>query len=236
MAPSLVQSQNGSVLRAAFIELSSFLFMSVFLFFSMMTQNDSFSLIMSPQFVIVLFMVLNTPLQIVLHLYIAPMLNPDDGADEYSLGKTRYGVEKIVKTVSGSLIAFIFVWVVVHIIAVLFGAHFVEDFMETTLWAAMVSSMVVTPGVCVLGPKVRSWVALFNFKNFDSVSRRRLYYCVVATGIGCWLSPVVVPLDWDRPWQLWPVPGVIGAILGYCGGLLISGLRILKEIKISKLQ
>lgn len=237
MAPNLAQSAgNNSVMRVAFIEVVSFVIIFMFLIFSLLTRSQSFSLIVSPQSIILLFMFLNTPLQIILHLVVHPMMHVDEGLESYSLAKSKFRMDKMVKTICGALIAFSFLWVVVHIIAVLFGAHFVEDFGKTTLWAAMVSSLIVTPGVCILGPKARKWIALFNFRNFDSTSRRRFYYCVVCTAIGCWLSPIVVPLDWDRPWQAWPIPGVVGALLGYCGGLLMSGIKIVKDMKFSKLH
>ncbi|SCU88505.1 LAFA_0E13080g1_1 [Lachancea sp. 'fantastica'] len=36
----------------------------------------------------------------------------------------------------------------------------------------------------------------------------------IAVAIGCWISCVVIPLDWDRDWQNWPTPLVVGAYLG----------------------
>lgn len=235
MAPNLAQSAaNNSVVRVAFIEVVSFTIIFIFLLFSLLSHSESFSLIVSPQFTIVLFMVFNTPLQIILHLVLHPMMIIDEGLDTH--GRSNFQVDRMIKTVCGALIAFGFLWLIVHVIAVLFGAHFIQDFGKTTLWAAMVSSMIVTPGICILGPKARKWIALFNFKNFDSTSRRRFYYCVICTTIGCWLCPIVIPLDWDRPWQAWPIPGVVGALLGYCAGLLVSGMKIVKDMKFSKLH
>lgn len=36
--------------------------------------------------------------------------------------------------------------------------------------------------------------------------------------IGAWLGAVVIPLDWERPWQQWPVSCVLGALLGQAVG------------------
>ncbi|KAJ5068171.1 phosphatidylinositol-glycan biosynthesis class f protein-related [Anaeramoeba ignava] len=33
--------------------------------------------------------------------------------------------------------------------------------------------------------------------------------------IGTWISSVVYPLDWDRPWQKWPIPACFGSFFGY---------------------
>lgn len=35
--------------------------------------------------------------------------------------------------------------------------------------------------------------------------------------LGAWGASVVAPLDWDRPWQVYPVPNVVGAIGGAFG-------------------
>jgi len=44
----------------------------------------------------------------------------------------------------------------------------------------------------------------------------------LGTGIGAWLGAIPIPLDWDRPWQAWPVTIVTGAYLGYVAGSLIG--------------
>ncbi|KAF9419313.1 kinesin-like protein Klp8 [Podila epigama] len=48
-------------------------------------------------------------------------------------------------------------------------------------------------------------------------------YCQGMTAIfGAWLGAIVIPLDWDRPWQAWPVPCVLGAFLFYMIGTIIG--------------
>ncbi|CEP63746.1 mannose-ethanolamine phosphotransferase GPI11 LALA0_S09e01574g [Lachancea lanzarotensis] len=44
----------------------------------------------------------------------------------------------------------------------------------------------------------------------------------IAVAIGCWISCVVIPLDWDRDWQNWPTPLVVGAYLGAFVGYSIG--------------
>ena len=33
---------------------------------------------------------------------------------------------------------------------------------------------------------------------------------------------LVIPLDWDRWWQEWPIPSCFGALIGFLIGALIS--------------
>jgi len=44
--------------------------------------------------------------------------------------------------------------------------------------------------------------------------------------IGAWLGALVIPLDWDRPWQVWPVSCVYGAGLGYVLTLMGTWLSL----------
>ena len=32
--------------------------------------------------------------------------------------------------------------------------------------------------------------------------------------VGAWFGAFPIPLDWDRPWQAWPITCVIGAVIG----------------------
>uniref|UniRef100_A0A094ZJU8 Glycosylphosphatidylinositol anchor biosynthesis protein 11 n=1 Tax=Schistosoma haematobium TaxID=6185 RepID=A0A094ZJU8_SCHHA len=49
------------------------------------------------------------------------------------------------------------------------------------------------------------------------------YGCV----IGAWLSAGFLVLDWDRPWQAWPIPCIIGAVLGtFTGWVIFNGIYI----------
>ena len=44
--------------------------------------------------------------------------------------------------------------------------------------------------------------------------------------IGVWLGAIVIPLDWDRPWQAWPIPCAVGTLVGYVFGLLLAALEM----------
>lgn len=37
---------------------------------------------------------------------------------------------------------------------------------------------------------------------------------------GAWIGALVIPLDWDRPWQAYPNPCVVGACVGHSAGHL----------------
>jgi hypothetical protein len=40
--------------------------------------------------------------------------------------------------------------------------------------------------------------------------------------LGAWCGAMVIPLDWDRPWQKWPIPCVAGAVAGFGVGVVAA--------------
>ncbi|KAH3899199.1 related to Glycosylphosphatidylinositol anchor biosynthesis protein 11 [Saccharomycodes ludwigii] len=69
-----------------------------------------------------------------------------------------------------------------------------------------------------------SYPAIYSVFNCDfKVGIFKKYF--VAIAFGCWLSCFVIPLDWDREWQNWPIPlvigGYLGAFVGYAVGAYI---------------
>ncbi|SCU87871.1 LADA_0E06700g1_1 [Lachancea dasiensis] len=93
------------------------------------------------------------------------------------------------------------------LIIILLGAPIAMLLKETWILAAH---------CCLLGfPAVYS---IFNC-NFK-VGNFKKYFIAIA--VGCWISCVVIPLDWDRSWQEWPTPLVVGAYLGAFVGYSIG--------------
>ncbi|KAK2580761.1 hypothetical protein KPH14_011384 [Odynerus spinipes] len=57
---------------------------------------------------------------------------------------------------------------------------------------------------------------------------------IKTTLLGTWMGAIVIPLDWDRPWQVWPIPCVTGALLGYMIAHFIILFKTLPALKQSK--
>lgn len=66
-------------------------------------------------------------------------------------------------------------------------------------------------------------------KFYDDIEYRCMRIGVNAIK-GAWLGALVIPLDWDRWWQEWPVSCCIGALFGTLYGIL-SGKNISIKIK-----
>lgn len=85
------------------------------------------------------------------------------------------------------------------LIIILFGAPVTEKWKETWMLALH---------CCYLAHP-----AIYQVFNCDfKVGLWKKYFIMIV--VGAWASCVVIPLDWDRDWQAWPVPVVVGAYLG----------------------
>ncbi|OAX77713.1 hypothetical protein ACJ72_07984 [Emergomyces africanus] len=49
----------------------------------------------------------------------------------------------------------------------------------------------------------------------------------VGVGLGAWFGAVPIPLDWDRPWQTYPITIITGAYIGYVLGCMIGRTPLL---------
>ncbi|CRG86046.1 Glycosylphosphatidylinositol anchor biosynthesis protein 11 [Talaromyces islandicus] len=107
---------------------------------------------------------------------------------------------------------------VLALLLVLFGAPFTTHNAHTLLCAAHMGLLSVTPLVYVHGVDGTVWKQVWAFQRpADAVWGGALGVCV-----GAWLGAVPIPLDWDRPWQAFPITVLTGAYLGYAVGQLVA--------------
>ncbi|KAH8694888.1 GPI biosynthesis protein Pig-F [Talaromyces proteolyticus] len=121
---------------------------------------------------------------------------------------------------------------VLALLLVLFGAPFTTHNAHTILAAAHMALLAVTPLVYVHGVDGVVWMQVWAFSRpADAV-----WGGALGTGVGAWLGAVPIPLDWDRPWQAYPITVLTGAYLGYAVGQLIARTPLLygKRIQFNK--
>ncbi|XP_037087952.1 glycosylphosphatidylinositol anchor biosynthesis protein 11-like isoform X2 [Pollicipes pollicipes] len=107
-------------------------------------------------------------------------------------------------------------------IAIIFGAPLLSDIENTLLFGLLLSALAVYPTALTSGGSVTKIVD--SFVDFVGESPRQQQQLSAAAGalVGAWLGAFVIPLDWDRPWQVWPVPCCAGAQLGSAVGRLAA--------------
>ncbi|KAK3931400.1 Phosphatidylinositol-glycan biosynthesis class F protein [Frankliniella fusca] len=101
------------------------------------------------------------------------------------------------------------------IIAVLFGAEFLKKNEETFMLSLLLMMLTALPACLHLGPNYALAAVLGDEKASLNPLSPVLQHIVRVTLLGAWLGAFVIPLDWDRPWQEWPVPCCVGALMGY---------------------
>ncbi|KAJ1966275.1 Glycosylphosphatidylinositol (GPI) anchor assembly protein [Dipsacomyces acuminosporus] len=113
----------------------------------------------------------------------------------------------------------------ISIVFVLFGAPATSQHLETFLAALIVSLLAVTPSILTLKADFGAWRKALLSNETKTVPEKwaaGLFWCTMVTS---WMCAYFVPMDWDRPWQKWPIPIVGGAYLGNLIGLLYVLIR-----------
>ena len=126
--------------------------------------------------------------------------------------------------------------VATHLVTVSFGASLWQDMHKTLIFSALVALVVfVVPAIFVTRRRpghhwtpqstfdmlVRLYVAR-EFTAANSNTERIVANLGTGCVIGAWTGALVIPLDWDRWWQEWPVSCVLGALFGSLASLLYS--------------
>lgn len=116
---------------------------------------------------------------------------------------------------------------------ILFGAPVLDCHEETLMLSTLLTLLTVFPLIVHSGVET-SMQLLFGVKTYgkDTIIEM-LVNNALFTICGAWLGAVVIPLDWNTPWQVWPIPCYLGAI----GGFLLSNvLTVFKVTLMSAAQ
>ncbi|CAK1546306.1 unnamed protein product [Leptosia nina] len=137
-----------------------------------------------------------------------------------SKGKTRAG--DIIKSL-GFLLGITFCF---FLGIMLFGAPVLDKHEETLMLSSLLTLLTVFPLVahCGVEPAVQ---LLFGVKSFNKDTIvAMLVNNALLTLCGAWLGAVVIPLDWNTPWQQWPIPCYLGALGGYVLSNVLTVLKV----------
>lgn len=123
---------------------------------------------------------------------------------------------------------------VYYTVVVLFGAPILTDHEETTMLVMTLLTLTFVPTSLHLGVDNALDVLIGAYSQKSGILVDALRTNIQATILGTWLGATVIPLDWDRPWQVWPIPCVIGALLGYLIAHFITLVRTLPAPKLRR--
>ncbi|XP_053688224.1 uncharacterized protein LOC128737577 [Sabethes cyaneus] len=97
----------------------------------------------------------------------------------------------------------------------------IEQYEETAALAATLSVLTIFPIILFIG--YSETLQLLFSETFELRTPLSASYLTLLKNncigviLGAWGASVVAPLDWDRPWQVYPLPNVVGAIGGAFG-------------------
>ncbi|NWU92382.1 PIGF protein, partial [Upupa epops] len=154
-------------------------------------------------------------LSVILHLVLKPSLSP----------KRSSFAHKISRFLKCCLY-FLMSCILFHVIVVLYGAPLIESVTETFLFSVLLSTFTSLQCLCVLGPNIQVWLRVFSKNGATSIWESSLRITTMFSILGAWFGAFPIPLDWDRPWQVWPISCSLGATFGYSAGLIIAPLWI----------
>ena len=112
-------------------------------------------------------------------------------------------------------------------VTICFGAPVLADQPETCGFSALITVLAFVPAILTFGPDYESLESVFfqrRNKSEDPLGHL-LFALGLGSVIGAWLGALPIPLDWDRPWQVWPVTCAFGS---YCGRTLFNAYSLTK--------
>ncbi|XP_058834526.1 uncharacterized protein LOC131691868 [Topomyia yanbarensis] len=126
----------------------------------------------------------------------------------------------LVLQIGGILFVLMLSIVFFGFICLILGAP-LDQYEETVSLAATLTTLTIFPIILFIGHSDTLqllFTETFKLRNFIANSYLALLKNnFIAVILGAWGASVVAPLDWDRPWQVYPVPNIVGAVAGAFG-------------------
>ncbi|KAL3663115.1 hypothetical protein V7S43_012055 [Phytophthora oleae] len=130
--------------------------------------------------------------------------------------------QPLPKQIAQGILGLVLGSVVFHVTVVLFGAPVVELWRQTLLLALLLSSCVTVPLALHLGASPREWLDLLLELSVSDSKKLYIVCSSIGAMLGAYVGALPIPLDWDRPWQQWPLTCVYGTLIGHAVGVFTS--------------
>ncbi|XP_006303325.2 phosphatidylinositol-glycan biosynthesis class F protein isoform X1 [Capsella rubella] len=175
--------------------------------FWVVREKYSVDLVSDPSLTLRLLWIIEFPIVVV--TYSLFRINPEKCSYVRAIGRSIIGL------ISGALIN--------ALGAVSLGAPIgLQSLPKTIHWSFLMSVFTIVPATAVFGASWTNWHRVFaSLKPTGNVE----YMILIPTYgaiIGGWFGAWPMPLDWERPWQEWPICVCYGAIGGYIVGQIFS--------------
>lgn len=141
------------------------------------------------------------------------------GSNTARLNAKKWNTLSKIKSIFKLTILLATFTIIYSAVCILMGAPFQANHEETLVLSTLLTSLTILPIGLYLGPS--GTLQYLFYDTFELSSRDEvalleyLQYNAVATLIGAWSGSVVAPLDWDREWQKYPIPNMVGGLIGF---------------------
>jgi phosphatidylinositol glycan class F len=150
--------------------------------------------------------------------------------ERYIIGSTkRNSTKNRMKDCMKSCLLIVIMITVYFTTAVLFGAEVFSKHEETFMLSVLLCVLTVFPGCLHMGANFVINL-LFGQKPSNDILGTLILRNIQLTLFGTWLGAFVIPLDWDRAWQKWPIPCALGAILGFTAANLLMVINVVPKL------
>lgn len=124
-----------------------------------------------------------------------------------------------------SVITNVIITIGINVIIVLLGGS-IKAIDRNLFLSSLITILSFFPASVIItwnqGRQKPNWIRIFSSFKPRNELEVALLCPVFGTCFGTWLGAIPIPLDWDRPWQIWPITCVIGASIGHSIGSLAS--------------
>ncbi|XP_057664176.1 uncharacterized protein LOC130898720 isoform X1 [Diorhabda carinulata] len=139
------------------------------------------------------------------------------------IAKKKFTIRNLLKSMITCGVSII----IFHVAAILFGAPFLSEQYETLCFATLMMVLTILPVCLYLDSDI--YTLFSSLLDFDGNKLQEYFLTNIRfTMFGAWLGAVVIPLDWNKPYQDWPIPCCYGAMLGCFVGNLFLILQFIK--------
>lgn len=113
-----------------------------------------------------------------------------------------------------------------------------RDAQLNVAWSLWMASLTFLPAQAIMGEEcIMGWRRMLCKRRPDNLAEADLLFSTLGLLVGNWLACVVIPLDWGRAWQAWPVPNVlVGSVAFLMGSLLahvlFRGARLVPIVEV----
>ncbi|XP_036325932.1 glycosylphosphatidylinositol anchor biosynthesis protein 11-like [Rhagoletis pomonella] len=123
-----------------------------------------------------------------------------------------------IREICGGLLLQFICTLLYAFVCIILGAPVLQNYEQTFVLALLLTLQTASPTVFLLGAGGALQVCFCEKPDTVTKSEETALglfkYNAVGGILGAWAGSVVAPLDWDRDWQAYPIPNVVGALLG----------------------